>query len=83
MLIIGEHDKTLRDLRNSKESRQLSAVWMESWSVVWKISETGVYILHISALKVWVTAMSISHSSPSPHFLHRHPSPTDWSHHCL
>jgi len=35
MLIIGEHDKMLRDLRNSKGSRQLSAVWMESWSVVW------------------------------------------------
>jgi hypothetical protein len=26
ILIIGEHDKMLRDLRNSKGSRQLSAV---------------------------------------------------------
>jgi hypothetical protein len=67
MLIIGQAERMLIDLRNSRGSTELSAVWMDSLVSGWIkiVSETFISILHIRALGLWDTAMSLLHRSPS------------------
>jgi len=48
MLIIWHPDTMLTELRNTKVSRQLSAVWTDS--VHQNVSESYVSMLHSSAL---------------------------------
>jgi hypothetical protein len=77
MLIRGQPDKVLTDLRNSKESREFSATSMEIL-VSGVDSETFLNLVFVYCTyghldKVQDTAMSLLHSSPNPHFLLMHP----------
>jgi hypothetical protein len=68
MLITGQPDKMLRDLRNSKRSRELSATLMEIL-----VSGDNINVLNTvfsvrifdSMVKVRDTAMSLLHCSPA------------------
>ena len=78
MLIIWQPDKLLKDLRNSKGSRELTAVWKESLvSCVNHNVLNLMFSLYMSRClaKVQDTAMSLLHCSPSPCFLQWRPSP--------
>ena len=78
MLIIGQPDHMLRDLRNSKGSPELSAISM--WIVV---SGDNHNVLNIvfslcmseSLVKVQDTAMSLLRCSHSSYFLLEQPPP--------
>ena len=86
MLIIGQPDTMLTDLRRSKESRKLSALSME---ILVSGDNHNVSNLVFSncmsgcLAEVQDTARSLFHYSPSPHFLMKQPSPVGLSCHCL
>jgi hypothetical protein len=72
VLVTGQPDKTLIDLRDSKRSRELSAVGMENLvSGVNRIVSSLVFSLCTSKClaKVQDTAMLLLHCSPSSHLL--------------
>jgi len=86
MLITGQHDKMVTDLRNSTGSRELSAVGMESLvsGVNHIVSNLVFSLCTLKCLaKVRDTAMLQFHCSPSSHFLLRQPSPVGLPSHCL
>jgi len=86
MLIIGQPDKMLMDLRRCKESRKLSALSME---ILVSGDNHNVSNLVFSncmsgcLAKAQDTARPLFHCSPSPHFLLRQPSPVGLPYHCL
>jgi len=86
MLIIGQPDKMLRDLRNSKGSRELSATLMEILVryVNHFISNLVISLRILECLaKLRDTPMSLFHCSPSQNFLLRQPSLVGLSYHFI
>ena len=74
MLIIGQPDKTLRDLRNSKGSKELSAT--STWIQVSGDNDNVLNLMFSLCVsqclaKVQDTARSLLHCSPISHFLQR------------
>jgi hypothetical protein len=86
VLIIGQPDKMLRVLRNSKGSTELSATSM--WIVV-SADNHNVLKLRFSLCmseclaEVRDTSRSMLHCSPFKHLLLDQPQPEALSHHCL
>jgi hypothetical protein len=86
MLIIGQSDKMLTDLTNSKGNIELSV--MSMWIVVsgenYKVLNLVFSLCMSECLaNVQDTAMSLLHCSLNSHFLLRQPSPVVLSYHCL
>jgi hypothetical protein len=86
MFIIGLPDKMLTDLRNSKGSRRLSAVWMDS--LVRGVNHSVLNLVFSLCMskclaKVQDSAMSLLHCFPSSYFLQRQSSPGRLTNHCL
>jgi hypothetical protein len=86
MLIIGQPDKMLRDLRNSKGSTELSAT-----SIGIPVSGDNHNVLNLvfplcmseCLAKVRDTARSLLHCSPFKHLLLKQPQPEALSYRCL
>jgi hypothetical protein len=86
MLMIGKPDKLLRDLTNSKGSRDLSATSLDILvsGENHNISNLVFSVCMSECLaKVQDTAMSLLQCSLSPHFLHRQLSPVGLSYHFI
>jgi len=82
MLIIGE----LRDLKNNKGIRDLTAVSLEILvsGVKHNVSNTEFSLCMLDSLaKVHDTALFLLHCSTCSHFLLRQPQPEGLSHPCL
>ena len=85
-LIIGQPDKMLRDLRDSKGSRDLSPKSLDILVSGENHNDLNlVFSLCMSEClnKVQDTAMSMLQLSPRQHFLHRQRSPVGLSHHIV